>query len=147
MFSLAFPANNTALGLNFADLGAARASLSANTILPLAPYMTQEDRDAWLVTFGRENAMETALNLYKSLMRGVQFEEEQYLTDSDRMMHVPVMTISGTEDVLSLSEEFPVITKPWVAGEYVARTVKAGHWVMYEAAEAVTSIMLEFLAQ
>lgn len=146
MFSLSFPADNAALALNFADLGAARASLSSNTILPLAPYMTPEDRDEWLATFGRKNAMESALNFYKALMRGVQFEEEQKLTDANQTMRVPVLTISGTDDALSPPDEVTMTTKPWVDAEYIARTVKAGHWVMYEASDAVTSIMLEFLA-
>ncbi|KAH7303967.1 Alpha/Beta hydrolase protein [Stachybotrys elegans] len=144
-FSLFFPVDNLAWGRTLSDLGVARDWLTANTTTPLAHYLTQEDKDAWMASFGQERGVDISLNMYKGIMRGVQAESEESLTDADRMMHVPVLTISGAEDMIALAEEIPTITGPWVSGNYTAKTVQAGHWLFYEAAAEVNSIMLEFL--
>lgn len=95
--------------------------------------------------FSQEGTVEASMNYYKALLRGVQATDEEALTDEDRTLRVPVLTIGGTQDLVTRADQIRAQTEPWAAGGYTEKTVDAGHWMMYETREEVSSILLEFL--
>lgn len=87
------------------------------------------------------------MNYYKALLRGVQAADEVDLTDEDRTLRVPVLTIGGTQDLVTRADQIRAQTEPWARAGYTEKTVDAGHWMMYEAREEVSSILLDFLKE
>ena len=146
MFHMVFPFNNSAWIENMADLGAARAWLRANKTTQLPTFMTQVDKDHWLATYSRDHATTASVNYYQAVMRGVQVEDEAGLTEGDKTLKVPVLTIGGTQDVVSPPDQIAPTTQPWATAGYTEKTVDAGHWMMLEQKEAVSAILLEFAA-
>ncbi|KAL4727934.1 hypothetical protein ACLX1H_004633 [Fusarium chlamydosporum] len=86
------------------------------------------------------------MNYYKALLRGVNAWDEENLTDEDRILRVPVLTLGGTQDVIARPEMQGPITEPFAAAGYKHKTVEAGHWMMYEDREGLKNALLEFLA-
>ncbi|OBS22747.1 hypothetical protein FPOA_09077 [Fusarium poae] len=146
-FSLVFPTENHKWIDNLGALGSARAWLNNNTTTPLPSYMTEEDRAAWLEEFSKPNATVGSMNYYKALLRGVNAEDEAVLTDEDRTLRVPVLTIGGEQDGIARPEYQQMNTEPFSAAGYTNKTVNAGHWMMYEDREGVKNALLEFIKE
>ena len=141
---MVFPSNNSAWIENMADLGAARAWLTANKTTQLPTFMTQADKGAWIETYSRENAIAASINYYQAVLRGLQVEDEAVLTDDEKKLKVPVLTIGGTQDLVSPPDQIAPTTEQWATAGYMEKTVDAGHWMMLEQREAVSAILLEF---
>ncbi|CAG7557388.1 unnamed protein product [Fusarium equiseti] len=146
-FHLVFPTENLKWTENLGALGAARAWLNNNTITPLPNYMTEEDKSTWMAEFSKPNATETSMNYYKALLRGVNAKDEENLTNEDRTLHVPVLTVGGSEDVVARPENMGLGTEPFAAAGWTHKVVNAGHWMMYEDREGLRDALLEFLEQ
>ncbi|KAF4960055.1 hypothetical protein FSARC_10550 [Fusarium sarcochroum] len=146
-FSLAFPVDNFKWAENLAGLGTARAWLNNNTITSLPKYLTEQDKKTWLDAYSKDNATESSMNYYKALLRGVQAKDEEILTDEDRTLKVPVLAIGGSQDLVTRADQLGMMTKPFAAAGYTEKTVDAGHWMMYEDREGVSSALLEFLEE
>lgn len=95
--------------------------------------------------YSRDGAVEASMNYYKALLRGVQADDEACLTDEDRTLRVPVLAIGGAQDVVTRADQLRAQTEPWAAAGYTERIVDAGHWMMHEDREGVSSALLEFL--
>lgn len=108
--------------------------------------MTEEDKAAWMAEFSKPNATETSMNYYKALLRGINAKDEENLTDEDRTLHVPVLTVGGSEDVVARPENMGMSTGPYAA-KWTHKVVNAGHWMMYEDREGLKDALLEFLEQ
>ncbi|EKJ76947.1 hypothetical protein FPSE_02822 [Fusarium pseudograminearum CS3096] len=146
-FSLVFPTENLKWIDNLGALGSARTWLNSNIITPLPKYMTEEDREDWLAEFSKPNATVGSMNYYKALLRGVNVEDEAGLTDEDRTLRVPVLTIGGTQDTIARPEYQRMNTEPFAAAGYTDKAVDAGHWMMYEDREGVKKALLEFIQE
>lgn len=85
--------------------------------------------------FGQDGAdvVEASMNYYKALLRGVQAEDEKVSTDEDRTLRMPVLTIGGTQDMVTRADQVRALVEPWAVGGYSEKTVDAGYWMMYEA--------------
>jgi soluble epoxide hydrolase / lipid-phosphate phosphatase len=141
-----FPTNESAWAENFAGLGSARAWLTANTTTALPLWLTEEDKSKWLRLYGQENTVQASLNYYKALMRGVQAADEDHLTDDDRLLKVPVLTVGGTKDMVTRADQLRTTTEPWTTQRYSDQSVDAGHWVMLEQRENISTILAKFAA-
>jgi pimeloyl-ACP methyl ester carboxylesterase len=145
-FSLAFPVNNSAWAEDLAGLGTARAWLASNTTTPLPSYLTPDDKQVWISAYSQPGAVQASMNYYQTLMRGTQAADEVGLTDEDRTLRVPVLSIGGTQDMVTRADQLRSQIEPWAAAGYTEKTVDAGHWMTYEDSAGVSSILLEFLA-
>jgi soluble epoxide hydrolase/lipid-phosphate phosphatase len=145
-YHMFYPSDKLGWPNNFGDLGAARKWLTEGKLAPLPEYALQKEKEQWMETFGQPGTMETAMNFYKAIMRGVNYAHEKDLTPEDWVIHVPVLTISGTLDTITQAEVVKMQTEPLVKSEYTAGTVEAGHWPMREQKKDVSSLMLEFVA-
>ena len=141
-FHLAFHTNASAWAENLAGLGTARAWLTANTTTALLSRLASEDKDWWLSLYSQQNAVEASLNYYQALMRGVQAADEAILTEQDKMLKVPVLTIGGTKDLVTRADQLRMQTESYTTRGYTDRWVDAGHWLMLEQRENVSSILL-----
>lgn len=97
--------------------------------------------------YSQPGAVQASMNYYQSLMRGTQADDEAGLTDEDRTLRVPVLAIGGSEDTVTRADQIQAQFGQWAVAGYTERTVKAGHWMMYEDREGVSSALLEFLAE
>lgn len=136
--------NASAWAENLAGLGTARAWLTANTTTALPPWLSEEDKANWLEIYGQEHAVESSMNYYKALMRGVQAADGEGITDEDRLLKVPVLTIGGTKDPVTRADQLRMQTEPYTTQGYTEHWVDAGHWLMLEQRENVSSILIEF---
>ncbi|KAK8136776.1 hypothetical protein PG984_004716 [Apiospora sp. TS-2023a] len=143
-FHLLYHADAAQWGQNFAMVGAARAWLQAGTTQPLPPWLTEEDKALWLRLYSQPDAAEASLSYYRAVMRGVFEEDEAVLSDEDRKLKVPVVAIAGAKDQVSTPEDMTAVTKPYATGGYTEYLLDAGHWIMLEQKEKVTSILAEF---
>ncbi|KAF7544174.1 hypothetical protein G7Z17_g10162 [Cylindrodendrum hubeiense] len=145
-FHLAYHTNASAWGVDLGNLGSARSWLTAKTTTELPSYLTEEDKSKWLRVYGQENATAASVNYYRTLLRGTQAEDEAGLTDEDRKLRVPVLTIGGSKDQIAAPDTQVAGTEPWATNGYTAERVDAGHWLMIEQRENVTSILIDFAA-
>lgn len=143
-FHLLFHADAAQWGQNFAMIGAARAWLMANHTQPLPAWLTEEDKARWLRLYSQPHAAQSSLSYYRAVMRGVFDEDEAVLSDEDRMLKVPVVAIAGAKDQVSTPEDMTAVTKTYAASGYSEYLLDAGHWIMLEQKEKVTSILVEF---
>lgn len=107
--------------------------------------MYEDEKAAWMAQFSKPNAIETSMNYYKALLRGVNAKDEEKLTNEDRTLHVPVLTVGGSEDVIARPENMKMGTAPFAAAGWTHKVVNAGHWMMYEDREGLKDALLEFL--
>jgi pimeloyl-ACP methyl ester carboxylesterase len=80
-------------------------------------------------------------------MRGTQAEDEQDQPDEGKMLRVPVLTISGLNDLVARPEQLHESLKGWTTAGHTIRDLETGHWVMYEDPNGVNTNLLEFLRQ
>ena len=122
---------------------AARAWLRDNKTQPLPTWLTDEDKAQWLRLYSQPNATEAPLSYYRAVMRGVFLEDEAGLNDADRKIKVPVVAVLAAKDQVCTPDDMAAVTKQWAANGYTEYVLDAGHWVMLEQKEQVTSILLE----
>ncbi|KAK7953496.1 epoxide hydrolase [Apiospora saccharicola] len=134
-FHLLYHADAAEWGQNFAMIGAARAWLQVGTTQPLP---------TWLRLYSQPDAAESSLSYYRAAMCGIFEEDEAVLSDEDRKLRVPVVAIAGAKDQVSTPDDMTAVTKPYATGGYTEYLLDAGHWVMLEQKEKVTSILAEF---
>ncbi|KAK8046327.1 hypothetical protein PG996_014391 [Apiospora saccharicola] len=134
-FHLLYHADAAEWGQNFAMIGAARAWLQVGTTQPLP---------TWLRLYSQPDAAESSLSYYRAAMCGIFEEDEAVLSDEDRKLRVPVVAIAGAKDQVSTPDDMTAVTKPYATGGYTECLLDAGHWVMLEQKEKVTSILAEF---
>ena len=125
-------------------MGTARGWLTANTTTALPTWLTKEDKTNWLNLYSQENAVAASLNYYKALMRGVQAADAEAITDEDRLLKVPVLTVGGTKDLVTRADQLRMQTEPYVTSGYTDIWVDAGHWLMLEQRENVSAILIDF---
>ncbi|KAK8031266.1 hypothetical protein PG990_001000 [Apiospora arundinis] len=142
-FHLLYHTDAEQWGQNFGMIGAARTWLNENKTQSLPTWLTEEDKAQWLRLYNQPNATEAPLSYYRALMRGVFLEDEAVLSDEDRKLKVPVVGIKAAKDQISVPEDMTVGTKPWAVNGYTEYLVDAGHWVMLEQKEQVTTILVE----
>lgn len=107
--------------------------------------MSSTDEAKWMKAYGKKGAVAASMNYYKGLLRGISAKDEESLTIEQRKLKVPVLTIGGTQDMVTRAEQIRPLTMPWLANTYTERTVDCGHWMMYEKPDDVNSILLDFL--
>ncbi|RGP78792.1 epoxide hydrolase 2 [Fusarium longipes] len=146
-FNLVFATENHKWIDNLGALGSARAWLENDTKTQLPAYMTEEDRAVWLAAFSKPNATTASMNYYKGLLRGINAEDEENLTDEDRTLRVPVLTMGGIQDTIAREDHQRMGTEPFAAAGYTHKTVNGGHWLIYEDREGIKDALLEFLGE
>ncbi|KAI0546417.1 Alpha/Beta hydrolase protein [Xylaria curta] len=145
-FSLAWHANESAWGTDFANIGAARAWLAANKTTELPSWVTPTYRDRWLRIFSQPNITASSLNYYQALLRGIHVAEEAVLTDEDRTFHVPVLAVGSAKDQVATPDLQKSSLEPWAVG-FKQIIVDSGHWIMQEKGDELNDILLEFIGQ
>ncbi|KAF2635150.1 alpha/beta-hydrolase [Massarina eburnea CBS 473.64] len=143
-FHLAFHTNASAWGVDFTDLGSARTWLNANTTTELPSWLSTDYKTKWLHQYSQPNALETSLNYYKALMRGIHAADESVLTDEDRTLRVPVLAVGAAKDLISDPEGQKIATEQWASAGFEQRVVDAGHWIAVEKGEELSRILIEF---
>ncbi|KAI1267191.1 alpha/beta-hydrolase [Xylariaceae sp. FL1019] len=109
-----------------------------------AQWLSESEKAAWLQSFDDPRTIAGALNHYKARLRGVQAADEAHVTDEERALKVPVLTVGGERDMVSLADTVVAGTKPWATAGYVEKAVDAGHWVTLETAREIGDILLVF---
>ncbi|KAI0166517.1 alpha/beta-hydrolase [Xylariaceae sp. FL1272] len=143
-FHLCFATNESSWGTDFANIGAARTWLTSNRTTELPQWLSESDKAAWLQSFSDPRTIAGALNHYKARLRGVQAADEANVTDEEKTLKVPVLTVGGKNDLVSLADSVVANTEPWTTAGYVQKVVDAGHWVTLETADEIGDILLAF---
>lgn len=142
---MAYPVNNTAWAQDIAALGAARMWLTAKNTTELPSWRTEDDKARWIKLNKGNNATEAQTNYYKSLMQGVQAEDEAVVTNKQRALTVPVLGVGGAEDLVTRADQLRQSIEPWASKGYEEKVVQgAGHWLMLEKPDEVSKILVEF---
>jgi pimeloyl-ACP methyl ester carboxylesterase len=116
-----------------------------NLIVPeaLPPWLSAEDLDLYVEQF-RQSGFRGPLNWYRNLDRN--WAITPFLQDAK--IHQPTIYIAGTADgvPLMLAEDVAAMESriPNLRGKHFLPGV--GHWTQQEAPEAVTRLLLDFLA-
>ncbi|KAI0448704.1 Alpha/Beta hydrolase protein [Xylaria acuta] len=147
VFSLAWHANESAWGTDFANIGAARAWLAANKTTELPAWVTPEYKARWLRLYSQPNITVSSLNYYQALLRGVHAPEEAVLTDEDRRLRVPVLAVGSAKDQVATPDLQKPSLEPWAVAGFEQQIVDAGHWIMQEKGDELNDILLEFIGR
>lgn len=107
-------------------------------------WLTEEDKENWIRIYSQKDTVVASLNYYQALMRGIQADDEAVISDQDRLLNVPVLAIGGTKDLVTRADQLRMQTEPYTTQGYTERWVDAGHWLMIEQRENVSSILIEF---
>jgi soluble epoxide hydrolase/lipid-phosphate phosphatase len=143
-FHIIFPDDNSLWVDNFAALAGVRTWLTNDNKTALPSWLTQEDKDQWIAHYSQPNATASSLNIYRSLMRGIQAEYPPVLTEEQMSINVPVLIIPSTQDVVARPEFMHFQTEPWAKAGLTEKPVDAGHWLMLEKTEEVNQILKDF---
>ncbi|KAF2967064.1 hypothetical protein GQX73_g6526 [Xylaria multiplex] len=146
-FSLAWFANASAWGTEFANIGAARAWIAANRTTELPSWVTPEYRDRWLRLYSQPNITVSTLNYYQALLRGVHAAEESVLTDEDRTLRVPVLGVGSAKDQVATPDLQKASLEQWAAAGFEQQIVDSGHWIMQEKGDELNDILTEFIGR
>ncbi|KXJ85868.1 Alpha/Beta hydrolase protein [Microdochium bolleyi] len=131
---------------SFAHIGGLRSWLTNGTnIGPVASWDTQAHKDNWMRLFGRDDAMESALGIYRRLMRGINAADEAGLDPAAATVKVPVLVIGGSRDAVTPAAWAVANTRPFAVAGIQHYAVDAGHWVQMERAGEVNSALLAFV--
>lgn len=91
--------------------------------------------------------MTASLNTYRSTLRGVNAKDAATVTDAQRMLKVPALAVGGAQDLVSRGDQMQSAMEPWAGRGYTEKTLDAGHWLMLEKKEELSSILIEFAAR
>lgn len=136
--------NASAWGINFANLGSARAWLTANTTTELPTWLSTEYKANWLRQYSQPDALEASLNHYQTSMRGINAPDEAGITETNRTLRVLVLVVAAAKDQLFSPESLRAATETWASAGFEQRIVDAGHWVPLEKREELSEILVEF---
>ncbi|KAH7303158.1 Alpha/Beta hydrolase protein [Stachybotrys elegans] len=139
-----FSNNQTVWREHVGEIGASRAWLNADIITADPPGFDEAFKNDWFTWMRRQGAAQAGLSYYKALMDGLWEEDENALPNEKWTLNVPVLTIGGSDDVISRPDILDASTRPWAMAGYEARLVPGGHWVQHEAPEQVSLYLLEF---
>ncbi|PVI01168.1 alpha/beta-hydrolase [Periconia macrospinosa] len=143
-FSIIFTANASSWGTDFADLGAARAWLTANTTQPRPSWITAEYEAQWLSLYRQPNIVPATLNYYQALLRGIHQKDEAQLPDTARYLQVPVLAIGAAQDAILPPEAQRAAIEPWAVAGFEQRILDTGHWVALEKGDELSELLIEF---
>ncbi|KAF7547084.1 hypothetical protein G7046_g9121 [Stylonectria norvegica] len=146
-FNLVFPVNSTLWRDNLAKVGGARAWLNHDNTTALPAWRTEADKAAWLKHYHAPGAISASLNTYRSLLRGVNAKDEATVTDTQRMLKVPVLGVGGTLDLVAQADWVSAQIEPYAKKGYTYKALESGHWVMLEKSEELNTILKEFAAR
>lgn len=132
---------------NLAALGGMRAWLNANTTTASPSYLTREEKDDWLRRFGTRDAFAASLNYYRSNFAGTQVADAAQVTEEDKVLRVPVMSIAGALEVISAPDELQAAAQAYATQEVRAEVLQGGHWLMFEKTEEVNALLSDFAAR
>lgn len=144
-YSILYTPNAASWIPNFAQIGGLRRSLASGiSIGPLACWDSQDHKDHWMRQFSRTDAINSAVNIYRRIMRGVNAADEAGLDPAKGTIEVPVLVIGGSEDKVTPPEMAVNSTTMFARAGLQAVAVDAGHWVQMEKADEVNSALLDF---
>ncbi|KAM0354950.1 hypothetical protein ACHAPU_000791 [Fusarium lateritium] len=144
-FHLAYADDSKLWVTGLAAINGTREWLTSGETCPLPSFLSEEDKSRWLEVNGRENTIKSLLNYYRSLMRGVQAEDEDQLKDQQRTLKVPVLGICGGEDMVTRADQIGSGIMPYASKGYTEVVLEgAGHWIMLERRAEVSRALLGF---
>ncbi|KAF9776786.1 hypothetical protein IL306_004982 [Fusarium sp. DS 682] len=147
-FHLAYADDNALWVTGLAAINGTREWLTSDKTCPLPSFLTDEDKTRWLEVNSRKDTIKGLLNYYRSLMRGIQAEDEDPLTDEQRMLKVPVLGICGGGDMVTRADQIGRGITPYASKGYKEVVLEgAGHWIMLERRAEVTKALLEFVRE
>lgn len=82
---------------------------------------------------------------YKSMARNVNRENERVFSDQEKMVKVPCLYISGTEDWVCRTDGMEAV-RPLVP-DLTQEVLQANHWITFEKPEEVGRIMASWLKE
>ncbi|TGJ79445.1 hypothetical protein E0Z10_g9317 [Xylaria hypoxylon] len=147
VFSLAWIANASTWGTDFANIGAARRWVTANKTTETPSWVTPEYRARWLRIYSQPNITVSSLNHYQALLRGVHVAKESILTDEDRMLRVPVLAVGSGKDQVATTDLQKASIEPWAVAGFEQLIVDSGHWIMQEKGDELNEILIEFIGR
>ncbi|KAF4998685.1 hypothetical protein FGRMN_3011 [Fusarium graminum] len=144
-FHLAYVDDSELWVTGLAAINGTREWLTSGKACPLPTYLNEEDKSRWLEVNSRENTIKGLLNYYRSLMRGVQADDEDELTDQQRTLEIPVLGICGGEDMVTRADQIGRGIIPYASKGYTEVVLEgAGHWIMLERRAEVSRALLDF---
>ncbi|KAF4955429.1 hypothetical protein FGADI_4539 [Fusarium gaditjirri] len=147
-FHLAYADDNALWITGLAAINGTREWLTSDKTCPLPPFLTEKDKTRWLEINRRKDTINGLLNYYRSLMRGIQADDEDQLTDEQRMLKVPILGICGGGDMVTRADQIGRGITPYASKGYKEVVLEgAGHWVMLERRAEVTNALLEFVRE
>lgn len=147
-FHLAYADDNALWITGLAAINGTREWLTSDKTCPLPPFLTERDKTRWLEINRRKGTIKGLLNYYRCLMRGIQAEDEDPLTDEQRTLKVPVLGICGGGDMVTRADQIGRGITPYASKGYKEVVLEgAGHWIMLERRAEVTNVLLEFVRE
>ncbi|KAF5667259.1 epoxide hydrolase [Fusarium heterosporum] len=144
-FHLAYVDDSKLWVTGLAAINGTREWLTSGKTCPLPTYLNEEDKSRWLEVNIRKNTIKGLLNYYRSLMRGVQADDEESLTDQQRTLKIPVLGICGGEDMVTRADQIGRGIIPYASKGYTEVVLEgAGHWIMLERRAEVSKALLDF---
>ena len=128
---------------NFAPLEAKLKSASASTE-SLIEVFTEQDIAEYKASWNRPDALKSAINYYRANVPRIFFSSPS--AESGEKIKVPAVFIYGEQDPFILRETVRNIGDVMDAPLEEFFIPNSGHWVQQEAAETVTQILRDFLA-
>lgn len=144
-WNLLFPVNTSVWRDHLASIDSARTWLNHNYTTDLPTWRNETDKTAWIRHYDKEGAFDASLNLYRAAMRGVQAVDGITLTEEEKLLKVPVLAVTGSQDMVARTEYMQPATKPWSSNGYTELSLDAGHWLMLEKASELSSILMDFV--
>jgi soluble epoxide hydrolase / lipid-phosphate phosphatase len=139
-----FPTNNTIWRDHLAPIGGCRAWLNADIQTEDPPYLDDDFKAEWMASMRQTDAIDAGLNCYRAQLNGVNDADDALLTEEDWALNIPVLGIGGSEDFLVRPEFLYQSIEPWSRAGFERKTLESGHWVMHEAADEFSQILLDF---
>ncbi|KAH7024645.1 Alpha/Beta hydrolase protein [Microdochium trichocladiopsis] len=131
---------------NFAHIGGLRNRLTSGiSTEPLAGWDSQAHKDNWMRLFSRPGAIESAVGIYRRLMRGVNAVDEAGVNPMNATIHVPVLVIGGSQDKVTFAEAAVNNTRTFARDKFRGVVLDGGHWLQMEKADEVSSELLDFV--
>ncbi|KAJ8130959.1 hypothetical protein O1611_g2665 [Lasiodiplodia mahajangana] len=146
-FSLVWTTNESSWGTDFANIGAARAWITANTTTEPPSWVTPEYKARWLRLYSQPNITVSSLNYYQAMLRGVHVADEAVLTDEDRKLRVPTLAVGSAKDQIATPDLQKAFIETWAVAGFQQLIVDSGHWVMQEKGDELNDILIEFIGR
>jgi soluble epoxide hydrolase / lipid-phosphate phosphatase len=129
---------------HLAPISAARAWIGEGRTMAQPAYFGEAHKAGFLADWGRAGSVAAGTTLYQGAMRGINAADDASVPEEHVVLNVPVISIGGTLDPVTLAVQMPFQIEPFAAAGYDNYTVEAGHWLMWEQADEVSSILIDF---